>query len=187
MGAVYDGLDTSLGRRVAIKVMLDGKSDPRNLDRFRREALAAAGLAHPHIIQITDFVTPADGPAFIVMERLEGSTLADELSRNTRLPIERALGIAVQIAGALSAAHTAGIVHRDIKPQNLFLVKSLTGADFVKVLDFGIAKMADGSPTTTGAVASVRSRTCPPSRRWGAARSAHRRTCSPSGCSSTRC
>jgi len=152
MGAVYDGVDISIGRRVAIKVMLDHKSDPRNLERFRREALAAAGLAHPHIIQVTDFVTPQDEPAFIVMERLEGSTLAEELSRTSPLPIDRALGIAMQTAGALAAAHAAGIVHRDIKPQNLFLVRSLSGADFVKVLDFGIAKMSDGAVTTTGAV-----------------------------------
>jgi len=147
MGEVYDAEDLNLKRRVAIKIMLH--SDPAGAERFRREAMAAGQLAHPHIAQVTDYFPAAEGePEVIVMERLEGVTLEAALEDMPRLAVERAIEIAVQVASALAAAHAANITHRDIKPANLFLVNTATSGDFVKVLDFGVAKLLDARGLT---------------------------------------
>lgn len=152
MGAVYDGMDLTLGRPIALKVMLS-EGDPRAAERFYREALLAAQLAHPHIVQVTDYGPSGPGsPAFIVMERLVGVSLATELNSRGYLPMERALNIAAQCASALAAAHAAGLVHRDIKPANIFLMSSTGQGDFAKVLDFDIAKVMGAAHTTTGTV-----------------------------------
>ena len=154
MGAVYEGTDVTLGRPVALKVMTVDPGDTSAAERFFREAAAAAKLAHPHIVQVTDFcpATAEGAPAAIVMERLKGRTLADEIGRRTTLPPARALAIASQCASALAAAHEAGLVHRDVKPANVFLVETQTGVDVVKLLDFGVAKFVGAGHTTTGAV-----------------------------------
>lgn len=154
MGAVYEGTDVTLDRPVALKIMTASPGDASAAERFFREAAAAAKLAHPHIVQVTDFCPPSatGDPAAIVMERLKGRTLAEELTRRTRLPPARALAIASQCASALAAAHEAGLVHRDVKPANVFLVETQTGVDVVKLLDFGVAKFLGAGHTTTGAV-----------------------------------
>jgi len=144
MGRVYDATQVELGRRVALKVLAPGLAkNPSILERFRREALAAAVLGHPHIVDVTDFVLPDEGPPFLVMERLAGEPLMDVLQRDGMLAIPRAIRISVQLLDALQVAHDAGIVHRDLKPANVFLVALAGGDEMVKLLDFGVAKLRD--------------------------------------------
>ena len=134
MGEVYRATDTRLGRTVAIKV-LPGHvaADPDLKARFEREARTLSSLSHPHICTIYD-VGDQDGTGFLVMELLEGETLAQRLQKGP-LPLAQALGHAIEIADALDKAHRQGIVHRDLKPGNIMLTR--TGA---KLLDFGLAK-----------------------------------------------
>jgi len=134
MGEVYKARDTRLDRIVAIKVLPESlATDPQFRERFDREARAISQIDHPHICTLHD-VGEQDGTAFLVMQYLEGETLADRLTKGA-LPLDQALAIAIDIADALTAAHRAGIAHRDLKPGNVFLTKS--GA---KLLDFGLAK-----------------------------------------------
>ncbi len=134
MGEVYRATDTKLGREVAIKVLPESfAQDPDRVARFTREAQVLASLNHPHIAAIYGFEERA-----LVMELVEGQTLADRLARGP-VPLEEALGIAQQIAGALEAAHEKGITHRDLKPANV----KVTPDGVVKVLDFGLAKLAE--------------------------------------------
>src|SRR4249919_131908 len=138
MGEVYRARDAKLNRDVAIKVLPEAfHRDPDRLARFKREAQVLASLSHPHIGHIYGFEDTNGVPA-LVLELVEGLTLADRLQRSApaALPIEEALAIAIQIADALDAAHERGIVHRDLKPANIALTRD--GA--VKVLDFGLAK-----------------------------------------------
>jgi serine/threonine-protein kinase len=159
MGAVYAAEHALLGRPAAIKVLLPELSQKQDVvTRFFNEARAATAIRHPGIIEIYDFGWTPDGAAFIVMERLEGETLARRSAR-LRLRWPAVLAIARQIAGALSAAHVKGIVHRDLKPDNVFLVPDpeVPGGERIKLLDFGIAKLAVDSTTSsnvtkTGAV-----------------------------------
>jgi serine/threonine protein kinase len=147
MGEVYRARDTRLDRTVAIKVLPASlASDPQFRERFEREARAISALDHPHICALYD-VGEEQGTSFLVMQFLEGETLADRLAREggpTRppLPLEHALTIAIQIADALVEAHRAGIIHRDLKPGNIFLVRrgGPSGPPEAKLLDFGLAK-----------------------------------------------
>jgi serine/threonine protein kinase len=143
MGAVYEVEHAPLGKRLAAKVLLPELARrPKLLERFRREARAASATGHENIVEVTDLgQTPQRAP-FLVMELLQGRTLGAELKAGP-LPPERAVHIARQILSALAAAHGQGIVHRDLKPENIFLIKRGADPDFVKVLDFGIAKMID--------------------------------------------
>jgi tRNA A-37 threonylcarbamoyl transferase component Bud32 len=143
MGAVYEVEHAPLGKRLAAKVLLPELARrPRLLERFRREARAASATGHENIVEVTDLgQTPHRAP-FLVMELLTGRTLGGEL-KNGPLEPERAVHVARQILSALAAAHARGIVHRDLKPENVFLIKRGADGDFVKVLDFGIAKMLD--------------------------------------------
>jgi serine/threonine protein kinase len=141
MGSVYAAEHVEIGKGVAIKILHPAYSTQQDLvERFRREARAASRIGHPHIIDVTDFGSTEDGCAFFVMEHLDGIDLADVLSHERRLAPERACQIAIQICSALAAAHAAGVIHRDLKPENIFLVARDGQADFVKVLDFGIAR-----------------------------------------------
>ncbi len=138
MGEVYQARDTTLNRQVAIKVLLPAvASDPDRLIRFHREARVLASLNHPHIAQIHGF-EDTDGVHALVMELVEGPTLADRIVSGA-IPINEALAIASQIADALEAAHEQGIIHRDLKPANIKVREDGT----VKVLDFGLAKGRD--------------------------------------------
>ena len=143
MGEVYEATQVQLARRVALKtIRADLASKPELLARFRREAESAAALGHPNIVQVTDFQANPGEPAFLVMEMLDGTTLAEVLQREGRLDPSRAAFIAVQLLSGLAAAHRAGIVHRDVKPGNVFLQSTSVMRDLVKVLDFGVAKLA---------------------------------------------
>jgi tRNA A-37 threonylcarbamoyl transferase component Bud32 len=140
MGAVYEATHTLIGKRVAVKVLLEKYAQREAIvARLKQEAQLASSVGNEHIIDITDFGTTEDGRTFVVMEFLEGESLAECLARETRLPEQRILKIVYQAASALAAAHAKGIVHRDIKPENLFLLRR-KDQDFVKVVDFGISK-----------------------------------------------
>src|SRR5215471_9414610 len=143
MGEVYLGEDTRLGRKVAIKVLpLRSLDDEHARKRFLREAQAAATLDHPNICSIHE-IGEENGARFIVMQYIEGETLAERISRSP-VDLRDAFEIAVQIADALAEAHSRGIIHRDIKPMNIML--SARGR--AKVLDFGLAKIVEERETT---------------------------------------
>jgi serine/threonine-protein kinase len=140
MGAVYEATHTLINKRVAVKVLLEKYAQREQIvTRLKKEATLASSIRNEHIIDITDIGNTADGRTFVVMEYLEGESLAECLAREHELPEQRTLRIASQAASALAAAHAKGIVHRDIKPENLFLLKR-NNQDFVKVVDFGISK-----------------------------------------------
>jgi serine/threonine-protein kinase len=144
MGRVFRARHVLLGREVAIKVLnADLAARPDIVDRFFREARVVNEIDHANIVEVTDFVE-APGLAYLVMELLDGTSLRDILKEKGRKypPIARLLGILIQVCEALDAAHGKGVVHRDLKPDNVFVVKR-DGEDFVKVLDFGIAKLRD--------------------------------------------
>jgi serine/threonine protein kinase len=151
MGTVYAGEHVEIGKAVAVKVLHPAYSRQQDLvERFRREARAASRVGHPNIIDVTDFGATEDGYAYFVMEQLDGIDLADVLSHERLIDPARACQIAVQICRALHAAHAAGVIHRDLKPENIFLVARDGQADFVKVLDFGIARsVSQGSRRLT--------------------------------------
>jgi eukaryotic-like serine/threonine-protein kinase len=140
MGAVYEATHTLIGKRVAVKVLLEKYAQREAIvKRLKQEAQLASSIGNEHIIDITDFGNTEDGRTFVVMEYLEGESLAECLARESHLPEQRILRIAQQTASALAAAHVKGVVHRDIKPENIFLLKRKE-MDFVKVVDFGISK-----------------------------------------------
>ncbi|MBL8786069.1 MAG: serine/threonine protein kinase, partial [Deltaproteobacteria bacterium] len=154
MGSVYLAEQQTMGRQVAIKVLRREFSQNRMaIKRFLREARAASKLAHHNTITVYDFGQSNDGLLYLVMERLAGRPLADILDQDGALPPERAVHILAQICDSLSEAHKAGITHRDLKPENIFIEEKVGNPDFVKVLDFGIAKM-QGDETTTQATAA---------------------------------
>ena len=148
MGAVYLAVHPIMGRQAAVKMLLPQYSGERDLvERFFQEAKATALVGHPGIVEIFDFGTTEDGRAYLVMEHLLGESLAIRLQRDKRLPWQVAAQLARQVASAVGAAHDKGVVHRDLKPDNLFLVpdRDQPGGLRVKVLDFGIAKLARAS------------------------------------------
>jgi serine/threonine protein kinase len=144
MGRVYLAEHVDIGKRVAVKVLHPVYSRmPDLVERFRREARAATKIGHPNIVDVTDSGTTADGSVYFVMEYLEGVELAGVIDREGAIDVRRALSIAAQICRALNAAHASGIIHRDLKPENVFLTSREGTSDFVKVLDFGIAKSSE--------------------------------------------
>jgi serine/threonine-protein kinase len=154
MGAVYGAVHPTIGKRVAVKIMnprLDG--DPTAIERFTREARTVASIRHPGIVDVFGFGALEDGRAYLIMEWIDGRSLAAALKQE-RFGLDDALEILDQIARALEAAHDKGIVHRDLKPDNVFLQDVARERPIVKLLDFGLAKYADDerqvSKTQTG-------------------------------------
>ncbi|MGB5702381.1 MAG: serine/threonine-protein kinase [Polyangiales bacterium] len=144
MGLVYQGVHRDIDKRVAIKVLRDDLSRrPEVVARFRQEARSASRIGHENIVDISDFGETTRGASYFVMEFLDGEDLANVLGREATVDVERACAIVLQCCRALSATHAKGIVHRDIKPENIFLTKRDGIDDFVKIVDFGIAKMSD--------------------------------------------
>src|ERR1700754_630303 len=139
MSSVYRAIDETLERPVAIKLMnREIATDSDQLERFRREARAVAQLSHPHIVGVIDYGEDQGRP-YIVLEYVEGETLKERIRRLGRLPVDEAIAYAIEIARALGAAHGRGIVHRDVKPQNVLI----DGEGSAKVTDFGIARTLD--------------------------------------------
>ncbi len=154
-GVVYKAKQITVDRTVAIKVLgAHVSSDPQWVKRFHNEARAAARLDHPNTVRMIDFGETKEGLLFIAMEYLHGRPLSDEISRLGKIPPQRALRIISQACQSLQEAHTQGIIHRDIKPDNVFLVEMKGSGDFVKVLDFSVAKMdtPDAQLTRAGTV-----------------------------------
>ena len=144
MASVYLGRDTELDRPVAVKILAENAAADDGLrERFVREARLAARLQHPNVVSVYD-AGEDEGRPYIVMEHVEGETLSEVLGRRGRLPAEEARGLALQAARALAHAHAAGLVHRDVKPQNLLLRRDGT----LKIADFGIARAAEGTALT---------------------------------------
>lgn len=144
MGRVYRADQISLGKRVAVKV-LHRKffGDERVQRRFHREARAASLLDHPNCIRVIDFGRAEDNVLFIAMEYLEGRSLADLMTERGEISWDEIISILLAVSAALEEAHGRGVLHRDLKPDNIFLTHTSSGADVVKVLDFGIAKIVD--------------------------------------------
>ena len=156
MGAVYRGEHVLMRKRIAVKVLLPNAKDlPQLVERFQREAIVGAHVSHPNIASATDFGQLDDGSYFLVLEHIKGKTLYDVIRDEGALDLDRAVGIARQMAVGLHAAHDAGVVHRDIKPHNVMLVDLtegnrtasipalLIGRDVIKIIDFGFASVAE--------------------------------------------
>ncbi|MFO0608621.1 MAG: serine/threonine-protein kinase [Polyangiales bacterium] len=145
MGVVYEAENTWTRRRVALKVLpADRTADPMAVERFMREARTAASLRHPNVVDVLDMgQDPADGSLFIVQELLEGEDLRALLAREGPLDERRARALIAPALRGLAAAHAAGVVHRDVKPANLFLARGPEGEEAIKVIDFGIAREAE--------------------------------------------
>src|SRR5581483_3666753 len=156
MGAVYLGEHPLIGKRVAVKVLLDELAKKQDIvDRFFHEAKAVNDIAHPNIVDIVDFGTAPEGHVYFIMEFLDGDSMADRL-RKTGFTFPETVNVIKQCCSALQASHDKGIIHRDLKPENIFLLNRGGDRNFVKLLDFGIAKLtSDGgvsSKTRTGLV-----------------------------------
>ncbi|MGK4009152.1 serine/threonine-protein kinase [Sorangium sp. So ce1036] len=141
MGMVYDGIHIGLRRRVAIKTLRGQYAHSKTaIARFHNEAAVAGRFGHPNIVEVYDLGVLDDGTPYLVMERLEGETITERLARERPMPLPVALDVAVQVLSALIVTHAEGILHRDLKPDNICLVGGDRGPLTVKVLDFGVAE-----------------------------------------------
>ncbi len=146
MGAVYEGEHLLLQRKVAIKALhTQFSTNAEMVGRFQREAMAANAIRHPNIVEVTDMGRFEDGAVFMVLEFLEGCDLGTVIARERALPLSRTVHILSQVCDALSAAQAVNIIHRDLKPENIYVTRRGEDPDFAKVLDFGIAKFAEGA------------------------------------------
>ncbi len=156
MGVVYAGTHLRLDRPVAVKFLAAGLSQSApSVDRFLREARATSRLTHPNVVDVRDVDVAEDGSVYMVLELLEGESLAEHLERCGPLDLADTLALLVPVMDALAAAHAQGIVHRDVKPHNVFLSRDADGRIVPKVLDFGLARFADvgaGTATQSGAI-----------------------------------
>ena len=143
-GTIYRAEHITLRRKVAIKILHDELSrDDLAVERFRREATTVAEIDNEHIVEIHDFGRTPDGRLYLAMEMLEGETLDTVLARDKQLSVERAADILIQVGEALMEAHAIGYVHRDLRPRNIYLANRRGKTNFVKLLDFGLAKLVD--------------------------------------------
>ncbi len=150
-GAVYRARHTATGGEVAVKlVRADHAGKEMIAKRFLKEAQNTHKLHHPNTVRIADFGETGDGDLYIVMELVKGRALADVIWTEGPLPVERTLRILTQVLKSLGEAHGIGVIHRDVKPDNIMLVDQFGEPDFVKVLDFGISRSMDTGATTTG-------------------------------------
>ncbi len=147
MGALYVAMQRPLGRQVALKVLLRRHlTDPEAVRRFEKEAHAVSRLHHPHIVTLFDFGATQDGELYIAMELLQGEDLRTLLQRERRMAWKRSLHVVKGIATALVEAHRHRVIHRDLKPENVMLVDTTGDPDYVKVLDFGLARTFEDVP-----------------------------------------
>lgn len=150
-GTVYRALQENIGRDVALKFLTPVVAkDPINVERFRREAFHVSQLRHPNTITLYDYGQTEDDLAYMVMEFLDGTGLSDLIQNEGAIPLPRAAHIYIQVLKSLSEAHRHGLVHRDLKPENIFLCEMFGEEDYVKVLDFGVAKMTIAEDEETG-------------------------------------
>jgi serine/threonine protein kinase len=156
MGYVYRAQHPYIGKQIAIKLLrAEYSSNADIVQRFFQEAKAVNNIQHENVIDVLDFGKTEEGEYFILMELLQGKTLRDSIKNEAPYTLKRLGHISLQICSALHAAHQKSIIHRDLKPDNIFLIPRTGQKDFVKVLDFGIAKLVDGNSdthTTTGMV-----------------------------------
>ncbi|MFI5297540.1 MAG: serine/threonine-protein kinase, partial [Polyangiales bacterium] len=146
MGEVWAATHTVTGRASALKfVRTRVDSGEESKQRFEREARASTAVSHPNVIEVRDYFWLEDGTPVMVMDLLAGESLRDRLTRAGRLTVEETCTILAQVISAVGAAHAAGVVHRDLKPDNIFLARSDDGAEVAKVLDFGVAKLIGAS------------------------------------------
>ncbi|MGH7285534.1 MAG: serine/threonine-protein kinase [Polyangiaceae bacterium] len=149
MGAVYLAEDLTTHTRVAVKLLKKMYADdPEVLARFDREANAMTVLSHPHIVRALGFGRSPEGDMCLVLEHVEGETLRTLLKRLERIPVPLAVALTNQIADALACAHSFGVVHRDLKPENVLISWPAPDKPWVKVLDFGMARLLVGAPGT---------------------------------------
>src|SRR6187399_2173815 len=142
MGQVYLAEHIAIEKRIALKVLHAEYAHKGDIvARFQQEAISASRIKHPNVLEVFDFGQLENGCFYLAMEYLEGNDLADELQRARVLTAPRALPIAMQICRALAAAHAKGVVHRDMKPENVFLQRTADGEEIVKIVDFGIAQL----------------------------------------------
>jgi serine/threonine-protein kinase len=151
-GDVYEALHLNLGSRVAVKVLRPGIPETADIrrKRFMREARVAARLQSDHVVRVFDVVAPEKGPTYIVMELLRGETLAERLRREGALSVAEAVDLVLQAAKPLGEMHAEGIIHRDVKPSNLFLARDADGKERIKLLDFGVAAFQQPVPRGAG-------------------------------------
>lgn len=146
MGAVFEAEHVQLRKRVAIKVLLpEAAADPAAVQRFLREGEAAARIRHEHIVDVSDVGT-RDGSPYLVMEYLDGESLAQRLTRKRRLEDVELADLVIPVCDALALAHEAGVIHRDVKPENIFLARTARGATRAMLVDFGISHVAHHDP-----------------------------------------
>src|SRR2546426_1658495 len=144
MGSVYRGKHVLMDKTVAVKVLRPSLAvDDVVVARFSREAKAASRISHPHAVSVTDFGEAENGVVFLVMEYLDGRTLKEVIKSEGPMALDQVVEIVRQVSGALDAAHQQGVVHRDLKSDNI-MISQTNGGDWAKVLDFGIAKIQQG-------------------------------------------
>jgi len=169
MGTIYRAQHELLARPAAVKVLRAGMTGPDAIGRFFTEARAASAIRHPNIVEVFDFGYTGDGSAFLAMELLEGESLKTRLAKRGALPEPAAVELAKGIASALAAAHGKGIFHRDLKPDNVFVI----AGDRPKLVDFGVAKLTDRggghTPTVDGAILGTPSYMAPEQARAASA------------------
>ncbi len=150
MGVVFGGSHTWTGRGVAVKILKpDYATDAEGVRRFLQEARSAASIDHPNVIDVLDMGSDEDGTVFMVLERLEGQTLGERLDESGRLDVTETLEVMLPVLAGLESAHAAGVLHRDIKPDNIFIATDGAGRRVPKVLDFGMSKVLEAGLGTT--------------------------------------